>query len=306
MILQKTLKQAVSISGVGLHSGNTVTMRLLPAKADTGVVFVRNDLTPAKRFKSFAEGVSDTRLCTVVEKDGVKVATIEHIMSALAGLGIDNVEIHLDAPEVPIVDGSSAPFVYLIQNAGIASLDAPRKYLVIKNDVEVRDGDKWAKLSPFSQGFKLDFAIDFAHPVMRHRNSSMGLTLTTQNYIQEISRARTFGFLSDIEWLRQNNLALGGSLDNAVVVDDYRVLNEKGLRYEDEFVRHKILDAIGDLYLEGLPILGHYIGYKSGHALNNQLFRAVLADETAYEIKSLTDEEVATEQGLSAETSYVF
>ncbi|MBS9781733.1 MAG: UDP-3-O-acyl-N-acetylglucosamine deacetylase [Gammaproteobacteria bacterium] len=306
MILQKTLKQAVSISGVGLHSGNTVTMNLLPAKANTGIVFVRTDLTPEKRFKSYAEGVTDTRLCTVVEKDGVKVATVEHIMSALAGLGIDNVEIHLNAPEVPIVDGSSAPFVYLIQSAGIASLDAPRKYLVIKHDVEVRDGDKWAKLSPFSQGFKLDFAIDFAHPVMRHRNSSMGLTMTTQNYIQEVSRARTFGFLSDIEWLRQNNLALGGSLDNAVVVDDYRVLNEKGLRYEDEFVRHKVLDAIGDLYLEGLPILGHYIGYKSGHALNNQLFRALLSDKTAYEIKSLTDEEVALEQGLSAETSYVF
>ncbi len=306
MILQKTLKQAVSISGVGLHSGNTVTMHLLPAKANTGIVFVRTDLTPAKRFKSFAEGVTDTRLCTVVEKDSVKVATVEHIMSALAGLGIDNVEIHLNAPEVPIVDGSSAPFVYLIQSAGIASLDAPRKYLVIKHDVEVRDGDKWAKLSPFSQGFKLDFAIDFAHPVMRHRNSSMGLTMTTQNYIQEVSRARTFGFLSDIEWLRQNNLALGGSLDNAVVVDDYRVLNEKGLRYEDEFVRHKVLDAIGDLYLEGLPILGHYIGYKSGHALNNQLFRALLADKTAYEIKSLTDEEVTIEQELSVETSYVF
>ncbi len=306
MILQKTLKQAVEISGVGLHSGNTVTMRLLPAKANTGITFVRSDLTPPKRFSSSATGVTDTRLCTVVEQDGVKVATVEHIMSALAGLGIDNVEIHLNAPEVPIVDGSSAPFVYLIQSAGIASLDAPRKYLVIKHDIEVREGDKWAKLSPFLKGFKLDFAIDFAHPVMRHRNCSMGLTLTTQNYIQEISRARTFGFLSDIEWLRQNHLALGGSLDNAVVLDDYRVLNEKGLRYEDEFVRHKVLDAIGDLYLEGLPILGHYIGYKSGHALNNQLFRALLADETAYEITTLSDDEVEAEQAFSGETSYVF
>ncbi|PID66977.1 MAG: UDP-3-O-[3-hydroxymyristoyl] N-acetylglucosamine deacetylase [Gammaproteobacteria bacterium] len=295
MILQKTLKQPVAISGVGLHSGNTVTMRLLPAKADTGIVFVRSDLHPPKRFRSSAQGVTDTRLCTVLEQDGTRVATVEHIMSALAGLGVDNVEIHLDAAEVPIVDGSSAPFVYLIQSAGITSLDAPRKYLVVKHDVEVRDADKWAKLAPFDRGFKLDFAIDFAHPVMRHRSSSLGLTLTTQNYIQEVSRARTFGFLSDIEFLRQNNLALGGSLDNAVVLDDYRVLNEKGLRYEDEFVRHKVLDAIGDLYLQGLPILGHYVGYKSGHALNNQLFRALLADESAYEIKTLTDERLVGE-----------
>lgn len=308
MILQKTLKTAVEIAGVGLHSGNTVTMRLLPAKADTGIVFVRSDLTPPQRFRSSAQGVTDTQLCTVVEQGEAKVATVEHIMSALAGLGVDNVEIHLDAPEVPIVDGSSAPFVYLIQSAGIASLDAPRKYLIIKRDVEVRDGDKWAKFSPFDKGFKLDFAIEFSHPAMRGRNSSMGLTLTTQRYIQEISRARTFGFLSDIEFLRQNNLALGGSLDNAVVLDEYRVMNDKGLRYEDEFVRHKVLDAIGDLYLEGLPILGHYVGYKSGHALNNQLFRALLADESAYEIRVLTDEavEAELESSEALQGSYIF
>lgn len=308
MILQKTLKKAVEISGVGLHSGKTVTMRLLPAEANTGIVFLRTDLTPPQRFKSAAELVTDTQLCTVMEQGNAKVATVEHIMSALAGLGVDNVEIHLDAAEIPIVDGSSAPFVYLIQSAGLASQDAPRKYLVITRDVEVRDGDKWARFSPFSKGFKLDFSIDFAHPAIRHRNNSAHLTLTTQNYIQEISRARTFGFLSDIEFLRQNNLALGGSLDNAVVLDEYRVLNDSGLRYDDEFVRHKVLDAVGDLYLEGLSIVGHYIGYKSGHALNNQLFRAVLADETAYEIKELDDEvlEQQFEPKGGLQSSYLF
>ncbi len=308
MILQKTLKKTVEISGVGLHSGNTVTMRLLPAEANTGIVFVRSDLTPPQRFRSSAEFVTDTQLCTVMERGEAKVATVEHIMSALAGLGVDNVEIHLDAPEVPIVDGSAAPFVYLIQSAGLVSQDATRKYLVVTSEVEVRDGDKWARFSPFSQGFKLDFSIDFSHPAIRHRNNSASLTLTTQNYIQEISRARTFGFLSDIEYLRQNNLALGGSLDNAVVLDEYRALNDSGLRYDDEFVRHKVLDAIGDLYLEGLSIVGHYVGYKSGHALNNKLFRALLADETAYEIKELDSETLAQDAELKSElqSSYLF
>ncbi len=293
MILQKTLKQAVEISGVGLHSGNTVTMKLLPAKANSGIVFVRSDLAPVQRFRASAGLVTDTLLCTVMERGRAKVATVEHIMSALAGLGVDNVEVHLNAPEVPIVDGSSAPFVYLIQSAGLVNQDAPKRYLVINSDVEVRDGDKWAKFSPYSQGFKLDFSINFNHPAIRKSNNSTSLTLSTQTYIQTIARARTFGFLNDIEFLRQNQLALGGSLDNAVVLDEYRVLNEKGLRYDDEFVRHKVLDAIGDLYLEGYAILGHYMGYKSGHALNNQLFRALLADENAYEIRTLNDNEVS-------------
>lgn len=293
MILQKTLKQAVEISGVGLHSGNTVTMKLLPAATDTGIVFVRTDLAPVRRFRSSAALVSDTLLCTVLEDNGAKVATVEHIMSALAGLGIDNVEIHLDAAEIPIVDGSSAPFIYLIQSAGLINQDAPKRFLMIKHDVEVRDGDKWAKISPWEQGFRLDFAIDFSHPAIRQRKNNVSLTLTTKNYIQEISRARTFGFLTDIENLRQNNLVLGGSLDNAVVLDDYRVLNEKGLRYDDEFVRHKVLDAVGDMYLEGYALLGHYVGYKSGHALNNQLFRALLADDSAYEIKTFDGEVLA-------------
>lgn len=310
MILQKTLKQSVELAGVGLHSGKTVTMKLLPAKPNTGIVFVRTDLQPVQRFRSSAELVTDTQLCTVMERGMAKVATVEHIMSALAGLGVDNVEIHLDAPEIPIVDGSSAPFVYLIQNAGITAQDAPKKYIVIKHAVEVRDGDKWAKLAPYDKGFKLDFSIDFAHPAIRKSNKTAALTLTTQNYIQEISRARTFGFLRDIEFLRQNNLALGGSLDNAVVLDEYRVLNDKGLRYDDEFVRHKVLDAVGDLYLEGHAIMGHYVGYKSGHALNNQLFRALLADETAYEIKTLGNaadtKEVAKLSGKGIESSYLF
>ncbi|MGY0398915.1 MAG: UDP-3-O-acyl-N-acetylglucosamine deacetylase [Ostreibacterium sp.] len=307
MILQKTLKKSIEISGVGLHSGNTVTMKLLPAKANTGIVFVRDDLSPVKGFRSSASRVTDTQLCTVMEHGEVKVATVEHIMSALAGLGVDNVEIHLDAPEVPIVDGSSAPFVYLIQSVGLISQDAAKKFIIIKQEVEVRDGDKWAKFSPFDKGFKLDFSIDFVHPAIRKCKNTAFLTLTTQNYIQEISRARTFGFLDDIEFLRQNNLALGGSLDNAVVLDEYRVLNDKGLRYEDEFVRHKVLDAVGDLYLEGYAMMGHYVGYKSGHALNNRLFRALLANESAYEIKTLDNKEIPVDEVVEGvQSSYSF
>ncbi len=311
MILQKTLKKAVEITGVGLHSGNTVSMKLLPAKANSGVTFVRTDFNPPLRFQSKAELVTDTMLCTVMEKGEAKVATVEHIMSALLGLGVDNVEIHLNAPEIPIVDGSSAPFVYLIQDAGLVSQDAAKKFIKIKHEVEVRDGDKWAKFLPFDRGFKLDFSINFNHPAIRKTKSNHSMILDSQTYIKDICRARTFGFLQDIEYLRQNNLALGGSLDNAVVLDEYRVLNEKGLRYDDEFVRHKVLDAIGDLYLESHSILGHYIGYKSGHALNNQLFRALLADETAYEIVTINDDDtLQPENALNTdsefESGYVF
>lgn len=297
MILQKTIKQAVTIEGRGLHSGRAVNMRLLPAKANTGIVFRRIDLDPVVTFKSSPQLVTDTMLCTVLEENGVKVATVEHIMSALAGLAIDNVIIELDASEIPIVDGSSAPFVYLLQKAGIVAQDAVKRFLVVKREVEVREGDKWAKFVPFDKGFKVDFSIDFSHPAIKKCNNKGSLLLTQQSYIQEISRARTFGFLHDIEYLRQNNLALGGSLENAVVLDEYRVLNEGGLRYTDEFVRHKMLDAIGDLYLSGLSILGHYMGYKSGHALNNKLFRALLADALCYEIKTL--ESTNLEQGTA-------
>ncbi len=297
MISQNTIKKVVKISGIGLHSGRTVSMKLLPAKANTGIVFRRVDLPPVREFRASAEIVTETQLCTVIEKEGVKIATVEHIMSALSGLEIDNIIIELNSQEVPIVDGSSAPFVYLIQDAGIISLDAAKKFLVIKKEVEVRDGDKIAKLVPFSRGFKLDFAIDFTHPAIRKTKSNQSIVLTKKRYIQEVSRARTFGFLGDIEYLRQNNLALGGSLDNAVVLDDYRVLNENGLRYEDEFVRHKVLDAIGDLYLEGYSIIGNYIGCKSGHALNNKLYNALKSDESSFEIRTFEREDELEESG---------
>ncbi|MPV86279.1 UDP-3-O-acyl-N-acetylglucosamine deacetylase [Ostreibacterium oceani] len=292
MILQKTLKKPVEISGVGLHSGKTVNMQLLPAPANHGITFVRSDLKPAKRFRACPTLVTDTRLCTVISQGGASVATIEHIMAALAGLGVDNVEIVVDAPEIPIVDGSSAPFVYAIQHVGLSTQDAEKQFIFIKRDVEVRVEDKWAKLSPYSRGFKIDFAIDFTHPAIRKTNNRISLNLTSQQFVQSLSRARTFGFLRDSEYLRENNLALGGSLENAVVLDEYRVLNEQGLRYEDEFVRHKALDAVGDLYVSGYAIVGHYMGYKSGHALNNELFRALLADSRAYEIRGFTEAEV--------------
>ncbi len=299
MILQRTIQKKVSIVGVGLHSGNAVEMNILPAKAGSGIRFRRIDLDPVVEIKVGARLVTDTMLCTVIEKDGVKVATIEHIMSALSGFGIDNVIVELSSPEVPIVDGSSAPFVYLLQQAGVLEQDLAKKFLIIKKEVVVTDGDKIARLLPYSQGFKLDFAIDFTHPAIKKSNPHISFLLNKKNYIQEISRARTFGFLGDIEFLRQNNLALGGSLDNAVVLDKYRVLNDKGLRYKDEFVRHKVLDAIGDLYLEGYSILGNYIGYKSGHDLNNKLYIALLADKDAYEIKELDKDEVLFDKTYS-------
>lgn len=307
MILQKTLKKPIEIKGKGLHSGQPVTMKLLPAKTNSGVVFVRNDLGN-QTLKAGAHRVTDTQLCTVMENESVRVATIEHIMSALAGLGVDNVEIHLDAPEVPIVDGSAAPFVYLIQQAGLVSQDAAKQFILIENEIEVRQGDKWAKFLPFRGGFKLDFCIDFNHPAIRKEDSTASIVLDAvwheKRYIQSIARARTFGFLHDIEYLRQNNLALGGSLDNAVVLDEFRVLNENGLRYPDELVRHKILDAVGDLYLESKAIIGHYVGYKSGHMLNNQLFRALLASDN-YRITTLEREEMVIEEG-KLESSYLF
>jgi len=309
MILQKTLQKPVAITGIGLHSGRPVSMKLLPAKANTGIFFCRDDLSSKPLFRASAALVNDTRLCTSMQYKGCRVATIEHIMSALAGLGVDNVEIHLDTAEVPIVDGSAAPFVYLIQDAGLASQDAIKKFIFIKQAVEIRDGDKWAKLQPYDRGFKLDFSIDFAHPIIRKCHNTASLNLTTQNYIQEISRARTFGFLDDMEVLRHNQLALGGSLENAVVLDEFRVLNEKGLRYDNEFVRHKMLDAIGDLYLEGYAIVGHFISHKTGHALNNQLFRKLLADSSAYEIspwnKSIA-ESTSPQKNSGLSTSHIF
>lgn len=283
---QCTLKSAVRSSGIGLHSGKRVDIALLPAPANHGVVFRRVDLSPVVEFVAQADLVRDTKLCTALSQEGVRVATIEHLMSALAGLGIDNVVVELNAPEVPIMDGSSAPFVYLIQKAGIKAQDVAKRFIKVTEPVEVREGDKWARLVPYN-GYRLDFSIDFDHPVFRHRSKHLRLEFSSGDYVRHIARARTFGFLRDIEFLQSQGLALGGSLDNAVVVDDFRVMNENGLRYDDEFVRHKTLDAIGDLYLLGAPLLGWYQGYKSGHDLNNKLCLALLAKHHCWQYTTL-------------------
>ncbi len=279
---QRTLKNIIRATGVGLHTGVKVFLTLRPAAPDTGIVFRRVDLEPPMDIPANAHSVTDTRLSTTLEKDGVKVSTVEHLMSALAGLGIDNVYIDLTAQEVPIMDGSASPFVFLIQSAGIEKQTVLKKYIRIKKPVEVIEGDKLVRFEPFN-GFKLSFTIDFAHPALAHSTHSTTVDFTNTSYIKEVSRARTFGFMQDVEALRSQGLALGGSLDNAIVMDEYRVLNADGLRYEDEFVKHKILDAIGDLYQLGHPLIGAFTGVKSGHALNNKLLRALLADAEAWE-----------------------
>ncbi len=287
MLKQRTLKKSISATGVGLHSGYKVTMTLRPAPADTGIIFRRVDLhlpdqkQPAE-IKVQAHAVSDTRMCSALEQNGVRVATVEHLMSAFAGLGIDNVYVDLTASEVPIMDGSSGPFVFLIQQAGIVEQSALKKFIRIKKTIEVHDGDKWVRFEPYF-GFKIDFTIDFAHPAFAHTGRNVKIDFADNSYIKEVSRARTFGFMHEVEALRSMGLARGGSLDNAIVLDEYRILNNDGLRYEDEFVKHKTLDAIGDLYVLGHPILGAFYAYKSGHALNNQLLRTLLADESAWE-----------------------
>ncbi|UJF24620.1 UDP-3-O-acyl-N-acetylglucosamine deacetylase [Suttonella sp. R2A3] len=298
MLRQKTIRRPVDGSGIGLHSGNRVDMRLLPAPIDSGIVFRRSDLTPAVEIPANADLVRDTMLCTaLVNADNVRVATIEHLMSALYGLGIDNIIIEVSAPEIPIMDGSAAPFVYLLQQAGIQEQDAAKRFMEILEPIEVRDGDKWARLVPFN-GMRFDFTIDFTHPVFRYRNAHIRLDVNTQDYVHEISRARTFGFLQDIEYLHSNGLALGGSLDNAVVVDEFRVMNERGLRYDDEFARHKLLDAMGDLYLIGAPIRGWYVGYKSGHDLNNKLALAMLERTDAWRWREVDGAEGASDTSV--------
>ena len=292
MLRQRTLKSAIKATGVGLHSGKKVTMTLRPAAPNTGVVFRRIDLPQPVDIPADALAVTDTRLCRLIEKDGVKVGTVEHIMSALAGLGIDNVYIDLDAPEVPIMDGSASPFVFLLQSAGIEEQRAPKRFMRIKKPVEVRDGDKWARFDPYD-GFKLTFSIVFNHPVFEKSSQQVTVDFAETSYIKEVARARTFGFAQDVEMLRNHGLALGGSLDNAIVLDEYRVLNSDGLRYADEFVKHKVLDAIGDLYLVGHPIIGAFTAHKSGHGLNNQLLRATLAQADAWEIVSFDKAEEA-------------
>ncbi|HNR92167.1 MAG TPA: UDP-3-O-acyl-N-acetylglucosamine deacetylase [Dokdonella sp.] len=292
MIRQRTLKNVIRATGVGLHTGDKVYMTLRPAAVDSGIVFRRVDLPEPVEIVSRCENVGDTRLSTTLVKDDVRISTIEHLLSAIAGLGIDNAYVDLSAPEVPIMDGSAGPFVFLLQSAGIEEQPAAKRFVRIKKTVTVRDGDKWARFEPFD-GFKVGFSIDFDHPMFSKRTSSSEIDFSTTSFVKEVSRARTFGFMRDIEMLRERNLALGGSMDNSIVLDDYRVLNEDGLRYEDEFVKHKILDAIGDLYLLGHSLIGAFYGYKSGHALNNTLLRTLLADRSAWEEVSFEDESKA-------------
>ena len=282
MAQQRTLQNVIRATGVGLHSGEKVYLTLRPAPVDTGIVFRRTDLAPVAEIPARAEYVTETMLCTGLTHDGGKAMTVEHLMSALAGLGIDNLYIELSAPEVPIMDGSSGPFVFLLQSAGIVEQQAPKRFIRILETVEVRDGDKIARFEPYN-GFRLGFTVEFDHPAIPTSRSRAVVEFSTENYIKEVSRARTFGFMRDLEFMRERNLGLGGSMDNAIVLDEFRVLNDDGLRYADEFVRHKILDAVGDLYLAGHPILGAYEGFKSGHALNNTLVRALLAERSAWE-----------------------
>jgi UDP-3-O-[3-hydroxymyristoyl] N-acetylglucosamine deacetylase len=282
MLKQRTLKSITRATGVGLHSGVKVTLVLRPAAPDTGIVFRRVDLEPPVELKADPYGVGDTRMASCLEKDGVKLGTVEHLMSALAGLGIDNLYIEVDAAEIPIMDGSAGPFVFLLQSAGVEEQNAAKKFIRVRKPVEVKDGDKWARLDPYD-GFRLSFSILFNHPAVDQSGTRVEIDFAEDSYIRDIARARTFGFTQDVEALRSQGLALGGSMDNAIVMDEYRVLNAEGLRLPDEFVRHKVLDAIGDLYIAGHPILGAFSAYKSGHALNNVLLRALLADATAWE-----------------------
>jgi UDP-3-O-[3-hydroxymyristoyl] N-acetylglucosamine deacetylase len=297
MIKQRTLKNVIRATGVGLHTGDKVYLTLRPAAPDTGIVFRRVDLTPPVEIAACPENVGDTQLSTTLIKDDTRISTVEHLLSAMAGLGIDNAYVDLSAAEVPIMDGSAGPFVFLIQSAGIVEQGAPKRFIRIKKSVTVQDGDKWARFDPFD-GFKVSFVIDFNHPAFLNGVQQAVVDFSTTSFVREVSRARTFGFLKDIEWLRERKLAFGASLDNAVVVDDYRVLNEEGLRYSDEFVKHKVLDAIGDLYLLGRSLIGAFRGHKSGHALNNRLLRSLLADESAWE-------EVTFEGEIDAPISFI-
>lgn len=288
MIKQRTLKNVISATGVGLHTGEKVYLTLRPAPANSGIIFRRTDLKQPVEIVARTNNVGDTRLSTTLTNGLVKISTVEHLLSALAGLGVDNAYIDVSAPEVPIMDGSASPFVFLIQSAGIEEQKVPKNYIRIKRTIKVQQGDKWACLEPFN-GFKVSFRIDFDHPVFKRCPNHVELDFSKTAFVKEVSRARTFGFMRDIEFLRENQLALGGSFDNAIVVDDYRILNEDGLRYEDEFVKHKILDAIGDLYLLGHGLIGAFSGHKSGHELNNTLLRTLLANQQAWEMVHCDD-----------------
>ena len=288
MLPQRTLKNVIRATGVGLHSGEKVYLTLRPAAVDTGIVFRRVDLDPVVEIPADAGLVTETMLCTGLSSNGGKVMTIEHLMSAFAGLGIDNAYVDLSAPEVPIMDGSAGPFVFLLQSAGIAEQSLPKRFLRVRKPVEVREGDKIARFEPHD-GFRIGFTVVFDHPAIPSTLSRAEVDFSTTSYVKEVSRARTFGFMRDLEFMRERNLGLGGSMDNAIVLDEFRVLNDDGLRYADEFVRHKILDAVGDLYLAGRPIIGAFEGFKSGHALNNKLVRALLADASAWDEVTFDD-----------------
>lgn len=288
MLRQRTIKTAIRATGVGLHTGEKVYMTLRPAAENTGVVFHRVDLDEPAHIPAHPELVGETMLGTTLIKDGVKVATVEHLMSALAGLGIDNLAVDLSAPEVPIMDGSAGPFVFLLQSAGIEEQNAAKRFIRIRRKIRVEDGDKWAEFTPFD-GFKVNFEIAFNHPVFNKLRQDASIDFSSTSFLKEVSRARTFCFLRDVETLRARNLTLGGSMDNAIVLDDFRILNEDGLRYANEFVVHKILDAIGDVYLLGHSLIGELSAFKSGHELNNRLLRALLQDEAAWEAVTFDD-----------------
>lgn len=301
MIRQRTIKQSVSVTGIGLHKGDKVHMTLRPAPANTGIVFRRIDLVPHADIPAQAGLVGDTMLCTCLSNEnGDSISTVEHLSSALAGLGIDNIIVEVDSNELPIMDGSASPFIFLLQSAGIEELNASKKFIKIKRKVRVEDGDKWAEFHPY-EGFRIDFQIDFDHPIISQSRQHMVLDFSSDSYIDEVSRARTFGFLRDLEFMHANNLALGGSMENAVALDEFRVLNQEGLRYSDEFVKHKILDAVGDLYLAGHSIIGELKAFKSGHGLNNKLLNQLLQDKQSWEFVSFDETESSPIQfGLPA------
>lgn len=292
MIKQRTLKNVIRATGVGLHTGEKVYLTLRPASSDTGIVFRRIDLADPVEIRACPENVSDTRLSTTLEYNGARVSTVEHLMSAFAGLGIDNAYVDLTAAEVPIMDGSAGPFVFLVQSAGIAEQRAPKRFMRIKKEVRVEEGDKWACFQPF-EGFKVSFAIEFNHPTFRNSTQNATVDFSTTSFVKEVSRARTFGFMGDLEALRAVGLARGGGLDNAIVLDEYRILNDDGLRYEDEFVKHKVLDAIGDLYLLGHPLIGAFSAHKSGHSLNNRLLRELVTNQEAWELMTYNENDEA-------------
>ena len=290
MIRQRTLKEIVKTTGVGLHSGRKVTLTLRPAAANTGIIYRRTDLNPPVDFPANPEDVRDTMLCTALVNDaGVRISTVEHLSSALAGMGIDNVIVEVDAPEIPIMDGSASPFVFLLQQAGVEELNVPKRFIRVKKPIRIEDGDKWAEILPHN-GFKMDFEIEFNHPAIDGDGQHLVFDFSSQGFVKDISRARTFGFMRDIEYLQSQNLCLGGSFDCAIVLDDYRILNEDGLRFSNEFVTHKVLDAIGDLYMCGHPLVGEFRAFKSGHGLNNQLLRALLANQEAWEWATFEEE----------------